>query len=73
MTPEDEQLIKTHARSVAVILCQNTEIEKLQNLEDIELVVRARLLEIIRPRSGIFVEAKTQATAGKPRISMGCN
>lgn len=55
MTPEDEQLIKTHARAIAAILYQNTDTEKLQSLEDIELAVRAHLLESVSPQIGIFL------------------
>ena len=55
MTPEDEQLIQTHARAIAAILYQNTDPEKLQSLEDIELAVRAHLLESVSPQIGIFL------------------
>lgn len=55
MTPEDEQTIKTHARAIAAILYQNTDTEKLQSIEDIELAVRDRLLESVSPEIGIFL------------------
>jgi hypothetical protein len=55
MTPEEQQTIKTHARAIAAILYQNTDSEKLQSLEDIELVVRDQLLENVSPEIGIFL------------------
>jgi hypothetical protein len=55
MTPEDKQTIKTHARAIAAILYQNTDSEKLQSIEDIELTVRDHVLESVSPEIGIFL------------------
>lgn len=55
MTPEEQQMLKTHARAIAAILYQNTDTEKLQSIEDIELTVRDHLLESVSPEIGIFL------------------
>jgi hypothetical protein len=55
MTPEEQQAIKTHANAIAAILYQNTDVEKLQSLEDIENTVRQHMLESVSPQVGIFL------------------
>jgi hypothetical protein len=70
MTPEEKQAIKTHADAIAAILYQNTEVDKLQSLEDIEQIVRQHMLESVTPQIGIFLsKAKPKPQQGKPEAS----
>jgi hypothetical protein len=63
MTPEEKQTVKAHLDAVADILYQNTDVEKLQSLEDIEQVVRQHMLENVSPQIGLFLSNQRQ----KPR------
>ncbi len=60
MTPEEKQTIKVHLDAVAAILYQNTDVEKLQSLEDIEQAVRHHMLESVSPQIGIFLSNQRQ-------------
>lgn len=55
MTPEQEQLIKSHADAIAEILYDDCNPELLKTLEDIEITVKDRVLSYVTPQIGIFL------------------
>ena len=55
MTPEQKQLIKSHADAIAEILYADCNPESLKTLEDIEITVKDRVLSHVTPQIGIFL------------------
>lgn len=60
MTPEEKQTVKAYLDADAAILYQNTDVEKLQSLEDIEQVVRQHMLENVSLQIGLFLSNQRQ-------------
>ena len=55
MTPEQKQLIKSHADAIAEILYADCNPESLKTLEDIEITVKDRVVSYVTPHIGIFL------------------
>lgn len=55
MTPEQKQLIKSHADAIAEILYADCNPESLKTLEDIEITVKDRVVSYVTPQIGIFL------------------
>lgn len=55
MTPEQRQLIKSHADAIAEILYADCNPESLKTLEDIEITVKDRVVSYVTPQIGIFL------------------
>jgi hypothetical protein len=54
MTPEDQQKLKEHMRSISEILVKNTSSESLKDFESIELAIRDHMLTKIGPEIADF-------------------
>jgi hypothetical protein len=55
VTPEQKQLIKSHADAIAEILYADCNPESLKTLEDIEITVKDRVVSYVTPQIGIFL------------------
>ena len=54
MTPEQEAALQEHLDAIAQILYEETKEEELDNLENIEVVVRDKILSHVSPVIGFF-------------------
>ena len=55
MTPEQKQLIKSHAYAIAEILYADCNPESLKTLEDIEITVKDRVVSYVTPHIEFFL------------------
>jgi Trp operon repressor len=53
-TPEEQEKLKKHIRSISEILVKNTPQEKLKDFESIELAIRDHILKEVSPEIGSF-------------------
>lgn len=60
MTLEQEVALQEHLDAIAQILYEETEEEELDNLENIEVVVRDKVLSHVSPVIGFFLSKKQQ-------------
>lgn len=60
MTPEKAEELKTHLQAIAAILYEETQLEKLNTLEEIEQTVRQKVLKHVSPEIGIFLFKQLQ-------------
>ena len=58
MTPEQQQVIKTHLDAISAILYADSNPDAFQTLEDIELAVRDQVLTHVTPHIGFFLSAQ---------------
>jgi hypothetical protein len=73
MTPEQKQLIKSHADAtcsrqrfaIAEILYDDCNPESLKTLEDIEITVKDLVLSHVTPQIGFFIGATSETKAGR--------
>lgn len=54
MTPEQESQLKTHLEAVAKILSDDSQTNKMETLEDIELTLREKIPTYVSPELGVF-------------------
>lgn len=54
MTPEQESQLKTHLEAVAKILYDDSQTNKMETLEDIELTLREKIQTYVSPELGVF-------------------
>lgn len=67
MTPEQQERLNACIREAASILYEATE-QQMQNLEDIERVVRNHLLQEVGPEIGHFLSNKSPK---QPEVGFG--
>jgi hypothetical protein len=60
MTPEKEKALSEHISAIAKILYEDTPPSELNSLENIETVVREKLLTYVSPQVGFFLSKKSQ-------------
>ena len=60
MTPEKEKALSEHISAIAKILYEDTSPSELTSLENIETVVREKLLTHVGPQVGFFLSKKSQ-------------
>ncbi len=60
MTPEKEKALSEHITAIAKILYEDTSPSELTSLENIETVVREKLLTHVSPQVGFFLSKKSQ-------------
>ncbi len=60
MTPEKTEALEAHLKAIAAILYEETPIEQLNTLEEIEQTVRQKVLKHISPEIGIFLFKQSQ-------------
>ena len=60
MTPEKEKALIEHISAIAKILYEDTSPSELTSLENIETVVREKLLTHVSPQVGFFLSKKSQ-------------
>ena len=60
MTPEKEKALSEHISAIAKILYEDTSPSELTSLENIETVVREKLLTHVSPQVGFFLSKKSQ-------------
>lgn len=60
MTPSEKQELEACLKRVGEILYNNSDTERLENLEDIETTVREKVLEHISPQITFFLSQKRQ-------------
>ena len=60
MTPEKAKELKTHLQAIAAILYEETQLEKLNTLEEIEQTVRQKVIKHVSPEIGIFLSKPSQ-------------
>ena len=65
MNSEKAQELKTHLQAIAAILYEETPLEKLNTLEEIEQTVRQKVLKHVSPEIGIFLFKQLQ---GQPSV-----
>ena len=56
----EKQKIKEHLDQVAKILYENTQIEQLNDFENVELAVRKHIIETVAPTIGNFFLIKQE-------------
>ena len=54
MTPSDQHQLKAHLKAVAEILYRNTDPTELKSFENIEKLVRQKMLSEVDPELGSF-------------------
>ena len=60
MTPEKEKALSEHISAIAKILYEDTSPSELTSLENIETVVREKLLTHVSPQVGFFLSKRSQ-------------
>ncbi len=60
MTPEKEKALSEHISAIAKILYEDTSPSQLTSLENIETVVREKLITHVSPQVGFFLSKKSQ-------------
>ncbi len=60
MTPEKTEALKAHLQAIAAILYEETPPEKLNTLEEIEQIVRQKVLKHVSPEIGVFLFKQSQ-------------
>ena len=60
MTPSQEKALSEHISAIAKILYEDTSPSELTSLENIETVVREKLLTHVSPQVGFFLSKKSQ-------------
>ena len=60
MTPEKAKELKTYVQAIAAILYEETPLEKLNTLEEIEQTVRQKVIKYVSPEIGIFLSRLSQ-------------
>ena len=60
MTPEDSQRLEACLQEAAEILYRNTPTEEMTNFENLEKVVRTKMLEQVSPKIAFFLSNKSQ-------------
>ena len=60
MTPEKAKELKTYVQAIAAILYEETPLEKLNTLEEIEQTVRQKVIKHVSPEIGIFLSEPSQ-------------
>ena len=60
MTPEKAKELKTYVQAIAAILYEETPLEKLNTLEEIEQTVRQKVLKHVSPEIGVFLFKQLQ-------------
>ena len=60
MTPEKAKELKAYLQAIAAILYEETPLEQLNTLEEIEQTVRQKVLKHVSPEIGIFLSKQSQ-------------
>ena len=60
MTPKKAKELKTYVKAIAAILYEETPLEKLNTLEEIEQTVRQKVLKHVSPEIGVFLFKQSQ-------------
>lgn len=59
MTPKNTMALKAHLQAIAAILYEETTLENLNTLEEIEQTVRQKVLKHVSPEIGIFLSKQS--------------
>ena len=65
MTPEKAKELKAYLQAIAAILYEETPLEQLNTLEEIEQTVRQKVLKHVSPEIGVFLSKRSQ---GQPSV-----
>lgn len=65
MTPENAIALEAHVQAIAAILYEEAPPEKLNTLEEIEQIVRQKVLKHVSPEIGVFLSERSQ---GQPKV-----
>lgn len=60
MTPENAKALEAHVQAIAAILYEETTLENLNTLEEIERIVRQKVLKHVSPEIGVFLSKPSQ-------------
>lgn len=60
MTPENAIALEDHVQAIAAILYEETPLENLNTLEEIEQAVRQKVLKHVSPKIGVFLSKQLQ-------------
>lgn len=60
MTPEQDQVLKTHLQAIAQILYDDSDPTTMKTLEGIEMTVRQQIQTHISPELGSFLSKRLQ-------------
>jgi len=60
MTPENAKALEAHVQAIAAILYEETPLENLNTLEEIEQTVRQKVLKHVSPKIGVFLSKQSQ-------------